>query len=316
MTPIPASLPSLAPFGITSDWLRPIAASRRLLFVFAHPDDESFSNAGTILRAVAAGAAVHYACATRGECGSVDPALLTGVSSTAALRTAELSCAARALGLAAVHYLGWRDSGMAGAPDNTHPDALAQAPPTRVAAQVAAIIRAVRPQTVVTFNPYGGYGHPDHIAIHRATRAAFTAAGDPAYAPEHLAAGLAPYQPARLYYTTFDPRPLRLSIAAMRLLRRDPRRLGRNADMDLLRIAEAVTPTTTVIDTRPWLADAAAARRCHRSQYDPSRGLERLPRFLQRWLTGAERFTRVHPPWSPGAPLETDLFDETMDAWR
>src|SRR5205085_11694019 len=134
-----------------------------------------------------------YVCATRGECGSVAPELLAGYADIAALRTAELTCAAQALGLAAVHYLGYRDSGMAGAPDNQHPSALAQAPIARVTGQVVALMRALRPQVVLTFGSYGGYGHPDHIAIHRATLAAFTAAGDPARYAEHDAAGLAPW---------------------------------------------------------------------------------------------------------------------------
>src|SRR5215510_8530814 len=118
--------PDLAQHAIESLWFNDRPAARRLLVVYAHPDDESFGNAGTIVRYSAAGAAVHYACATRGECGTVDPALLDGYADIAALRTAELTCAARALGLAAVHFLGYRDSGMAGTPDNEHPSALVQ----------------------------------------------------------------------------------------------------------------------------------------------------------------------------------------------
>src|SRR5438552_787443 len=128
MNQTPPRRPDLAAYGITTHWLRPAPAPRTLLFVSAHPDDESFGNAGTIARYSAAGVAVHYVCATRGECGTVASRHLSGHADIAALRSAELLCAARALGLAAIHFLGYRDSGMPATPDNAHPAALVQAP--------------------------------------------------------------------------------------------------------------------------------------------------------------------------------------------
>src|SRR5215813_11421541 len=142
----------LTPYAIDSLWLDPSPKPRTLLVVYPHPDDESFSNGGTLARYAAQGAAVHYACATRGECGTVAPALLEGYADVAALRTAEQECAARALGLAAVHFLGYRDSGMRGTADNNHPAALIQAPLEQVAGQITALIRALRPQVLLTFN--------------------------------------------------------------------------------------------------------------------------------------------------------------------
>src|SRR5689334_4880457 len=118
----------LAQYAIDSLWLSRAPARRTLLVVYAHPDDESFGNAGTIIRYSRAGVAVHYACATRGECGTVAPGLLAGYADIAELRSAELACAAQELGLAAVHYFGYRDSGMPDAADNQHPAALVQAP--------------------------------------------------------------------------------------------------------------------------------------------------------------------------------------------
>src|SRR5437762_12125039 len=142
--------------AIDSLWLDPAPKPRTLLVAYPHPDDESLGNGGTLARYVGQGVAVHYACATRGECGTVAPAWLAGHADIAALRTAEQECAARALGLAAVHFLGHRDSGMIGTPDNDHPAALVQAPLERVAGQLTALIRALRPQVVLTFNSYGG----------------------------------------------------------------------------------------------------------------------------------------------------------------
>jgi mycothiol S-conjugate amidase len=301
----------LAPYNIDTLWLSQASAPRTLLVVYAHPDDESFGNAGTLARYAAEGVAVHYACATRGECGGAAPELLDGYADIGALRSAELACAARSLGLAAVHFLGYRDSGMAGSPDNQHPGALAQAAPERVAGQVVALIRALRPQVVLTFGPYGGYGHPDHIAVHQAARAAFDAAGDPAHYPEQLAAGLAPWAPARLYYQTVGVQLLRAGVFMMRLLGRDPRRAGQNADVDVRRMVDETTPVTTVVDGRAYLAQKERAWRCHRSQLDGIGRLLDMPGPLRHMWMRQEQFTRVVPAWD-GGPRERDLFPQSF----
>jgi mycothiol S-conjugate amidase len=300
--------PDLTIYGIDSHWLQPHGAARTLLVVYAHPDDESFGNAGTIARYSAAGVAVHYACATRGEVGTVTPDRLAGYADTAALRTAELECAAQALGLTAIHHLGHRDSGMPGSADNQHPQALVQAPPERVTGQIVALLRALRPQVVLTFPPYGGYGHPDHITVHHATRQAFSVAGDPAQYPEQVAAGLTPWSPRKLYYSTMGTASLRFGLLVLRLLRRDPRRLGTNADMDLVRMIEEATPVTTVIACGAYLAQKERAWRCHQSQLGGMSGMDRLPRPLRRRFLGTETFTRAFPPWPRGAPCEHNLF--------
>ena len=301
-------LPNTAQYAVDSLWLNPAPAARTLLVVYAHPDDESFGNAGTIARYSAAGVAVHYVCATRGECGSVDPALLTEYADIAALRTAELTCAAHALKLAGVHFLGYRDSGMVGTADNDHPDALVQAPLARVTGQVVALIRALRPQVVLTFGPYGGYGHPDHITVHQAARAAFTAAGDAASYHEQLDTGLAPWTPSKLYYPTFGTRLLKINIALLRLFGRDPSRFGQNSDVDLTLIADQTTPITTSIDSRAYLAQKERAWSCHRSQTGGMDRLRRLPRPLRQRILGVEHFTRVVPAWDGGRMRELDLF--------
>jgi len=305
--------PDFSPYGIDSLWLDRAPKARTLLVAYPHPDDESFGNGGTLARYAAQGVAVHYACATRGECGTVDPPLLDGYADVAALRTAEQECAARALGLAAVHFVGYRDSGMPGAPDNHHPSAFVQAPLEHAAGKLVALIRALRPQVVLTFSSYGGYGHPDHIYIHYATRAAFAAASDPVRYPEQIAAGLAPWRPAKLYYPTFGTRFIRLAIGGMRLLGRDPRRFGRNRDVDAERIVEETTPITTTIACGDWLEPNLRARQCHRSQLGGGPPYKRLPRALVRRLLAAEHFTRAIPAWDTAAPRERDLF-EGVDA--
>jgi LmbE family N-acetylglucosaminyl deacetylase len=275
---------------------------RRLLAVLAHPDDESFGPGGTLALYARRGVEVHLVCATRGEVGTVSEELLAGHASVGALRENELRCAAGHLGLTGVHFLGFRDSGMPGSEDNRHPEALAAAPLDEVAAQVTQLIRRLRPQVVITFDPIGGYRHPDHIAIHRATLEAFEASGDPARFPDRGPA----YQPLKLYYHTFGRRFLRLAVRAMPLLGRDPHRFGRNGDIDLAEIATYDFHLHAFIDFRQVAEAKARAGACHASQGGPpTSGLMGL---FFRLAGGSETFTRAYPPPTPGL-RETDLFE-------
>jgi LmbE family N-acetylglucosaminyl deacetylase len=288
-----------------------------LLAAFAHPDDESFGPAGTLALYASRGYAVHLICATRGEAGTPDPRI-GPVGDLGALREEELRCAARILGLQGLHLLGYRDSGMPGSPDAVHPQAFIRAPLEEVVGRLVALIRELRPDVVVTFDPYGGYGHPDHIHMHRAMVEAFHRAGDPTAFPEHFARGLLPHRPARLYYTVFPLRPLRPLLALLRLLGYDPQRFGRNRDIDLEAALRAALPVTTRIDIRAVLDRKEQAMACHRSQGGGWMRSFRLPRFLRRRLWGFETFHRAIPPFRPGEPIERELFPEqasSSPAW-
>jgi mycothiol S-conjugate amidase len=198
---------------------------------------------------------------------------------------------------------------MQGTPDNQHPAALVQAPLERVTGQVVALIRALRPQVVLTFGPYGGYGHPDHIAIHQATHAAFMAAPNPALYPDQAGQGLAPWRPAKLYYPTFGARLLmKATVAMMPLFGRDPRRSGENGDIDLARAAAEITPITTTIDSGAYLEQKLRAWECHRSQLGGINQIRRMPPPLRRLFVGSEHFTRIEPPWNGPRKRERDLF--------
>lgn len=280
----------------------PTGTGRRLLAVLAHPDDETFGPGGTLALYSRRGVAVHLICATRGEVGQVAPGLLAGYADIGARREHELRCAAGILGLAEVTFLGYRDSGMPGSPDNQHPLALAAAPLEEVAARVTHLMRQVRPQVVITFDPLGGYRHPDHIAIHRATTEAFHASPDATRFP----GGPPPFRPAKLYYHTFDRRFLRLAVGAMRLLGRDPHRFGRNADIDLAEIAAQDFPTHARLDIRPVADIKARAAACHASQGSPP--TSGILGFFFRLTGGHETFQRASPP-APRGLRETDLFD-------
>jgi LmbE family N-acetylglucosaminyl deacetylase len=152
------------------------------------------------------------------------------------------------------------------------------------------------------------YPHPDHIRVHEISLPAFDAAGDPAQYPDQGAAGLAPWSPRKLYYNTSGTAGLRVGLLALRLARRDPRRFGTNADVDLVRVLEEATPITTVIACGAYLGQKERAWRCHRSQLGGMGVLGRLPRPLRRRLLGTETFTRAYPPWPRGARRERNLF--------
>jgi N-acetyl-1-D-myo-inositol-2-amino-2-deoxy-alpha-D-glucopyranoside deacetylase len=280
---------------------------RCLLFVGAHPDDESFGSGGTLAKYALEGARVYYACATRGEVGEASAEHLAGHASAGDMRWSELTCAAEALHLAGVIHLGYRDSGMPGSPNNTAPGALAAAPLEEVTGRVVKVIRDLRPQVIFTFDPIGGYRHPDHIAIHNATVRAFQAAGHPSQFPE---AG-APYQPQKLYFAYFSRTMLRLGVRLLPLFGRDPRRFGTNHDVDLVSLIDVDYPVHARIRIPPDAARAkSAASACHRSQLGgmpQDRGLlGPIMRFFQR----EEAFTRAQPPVPDGQPVrETDLFE-------
>lgn len=282
----------------------PASPSQSLLAVFAHPDDESFGVGGTLALYARRGAAVHLICATRGEAGTVDEHLLEGFKDIADLRESELRCAAGILGLTSVHFLGWRDSGMAGSADNQHPQALINQPLEQVAAQIAEHIRRLQPQVVVTFDPIGGYRHPDHIHVHQATVRAFHLAADPAFP-----SSLPPHQPQRLYYSTIPKGYFKWIVRLLPLFGLDPRRFGRNKDINLLEIVNSGDfPVHARIDYRPVLAAREDAAACHSSQ--TGSGLSRGPLRWVRSLVGTyDLFMRAYPPAPPGLH-ENDLFSD------
>ncbi len=276
---------------------------RVLLAVLAHPDDESFGIGGTLALYARRGVEVYLVCATRGEAGDVSPDCLEGYETVAERRVHELRCAADILGLAGVYFLDYRDSGMSGSEDNQHPDALCAAPVEQVAEEIAEYIRELKSQVVLTFDPIGGYMHPDHVAVHKATVRAFHLAGD-----SNLNSDLPPFQPQKLYYHVFPKGFLRMGVHLMYLFGRDPRKFGRNADIDLLAIVEqGEFPVHASIDVHKVRDEREQAAACHASQ------LGGMPRrgplsWALSWFNRREDFMRAIPEAGPG-PRERDLFE-------
>lgn len=276
---------------------------RTILAVLAHPDDETFGMGGTLALYAKRGVDVHLVCATRGEVGEVEPRFLENFNSIGELRENELRCAAQHLGLTSVHFLDYRDSGMPGSPDNEHPQALTSAPIDEVAARITGHIRHLKPQVVLTFDPIGGYRHPDHIAIHEATVQAFYAASDPEQYPDQGT----PFQPDKLYYHTFPRGWLSWMVKLMPLFGRDPRRFGQNEDIDLLELVGEEFPVHARINYREVAEQKAAATACHASQGGMASTGSLLVRLAFRVAAGQDSYIRAYPQ-PDGGPRERDLF--------
>ncbi len=268
---------------------------KSILLCFAHPDDE-IGCAPLVARLVAEGALATLICATNGDVGDVDARHLRDYPSIAALRLDELACATQAIGFTEVVTFGYRDSGMMGSADNQHANSLWQAPLEEVTGRVVEVMRRVRPQVVITFNTFGAYGHPDHIKINQATVAAF----------EQLQAE--PDHPQKLYYTTGPRTLVRVGLLAMKLLRKNPHQVGKNNDVDLQAIADAMTRPTTKVSIAGYLTPMWAAMRCHASQMGGSRPGGLLGRPLARLFFRSLPLSRVYPAPQPSAPIERDLF--------
>jgi N-acetyl-1-D-myo-inositol-2-amino-2-deoxy-alpha-D-glucopyranoside deacetylase len=260
--------------------------SLTLMAVFAHPDDESFGSGGSLARYGAdPDVRVALVCATRGEAGEISDPMLATPERLGEVRERELRCACRELGIDALYFLDYRDSGMAGTPENLEPGALAMADFDQVVGKIVALIRRERPDVVVTFDETGGYGHPDHIAIHHHTKAAFDAAADPDQYAGQLAGGLQPHQARKLYFTAIPRRFFRDALAKMEELGIDvPARYRERLDEPFGLPDEACTTDVNVESF--WDAKQAAVQ-CHATQLNPDSIFAVLPpevmRELQTW---------------------------------
>lgn len=191
----------------------------RLLFVHAHPDDESLGTGATIAHYAARGADVRVITCTLGEEGEVigdrwAELAVDRADQLGGYRIGELTAALRALGIGEPHYLGgagrWRDSGMRGTP-RRHRQRFIDADERETVGALVAVIREQRPHVVVTYDPRGGYGHPDHVHAHRVTMAAVAAAGPEAGADFPGA----PWAVPKLYWSVFAARAFEAAMDAL-----------------------------------------------------------------------------------------------------
>ncbi len=280
---------------------------KTLVYFGAHPDDESFGIGSTLAQYAAAGVKAYYVCSTGGEIGTVDIRHLEQYDTIEQLRVDELKCAAEVLGLAGVFYLGYRDSGMQGSPDNKHPDSMAMAPVNEAAGRAVRIIREIKPDVVITHDAGGGYGHPDHVATHNAVVKAFYAAGDLAQYPE---AGPV-FQPAKLYFGVWPRKLMGMIVKLMPLFGQDPHHFGRNEDVDLTKTTSINYPAHAIIRLKKesiTIRNQAIA--CHASQSSGRRrpGLFRTLELIEKIRGPRDSFMREYPP-PTNRHKEKDLFE-------
>jgi mycothiol S-conjugate amidase len=281
---------------------------RTLMGVFAHPDDESFGPGATLARYAAEGVGVHVLIATDGIAGSVEAShKLQEHELLAQVRSTELANAAVALGVTTIWSLPYRDSGMRNTSANDHPDALIQQPLDSLIANLMEYIERLQPQVLLTHDPFGGYGHPDHIRCCESVTAAFHLAREKGQMSNGDGYRSAYRGPQKLYYTASDKKLVRVFVKMMPLFGQDPTAMGRNKDINWLEIAEWETPITTRIDSRNYYQLRLAASRAHASQFGGGPGWMRMvPKFIRRSMIGFDNYTRAFP--EPEPFLEQDLF--------
>ena len=278
--------------------------TKTLLAVLAHPDDESFGLGGTLALYASKGYDVYYVCATRGEAGTVDEEHLKGFKDTAEMRTNELMRAAKELGLKEVFFLGYRDSGMPGMEANQHPNAQINAPIEEVAGKVVKYIRKLKPDVVLTFDPIGGYKHPDHIHIHKATVFAFANSDNASFYPE---AG-DPFKPQALYFQVFPKGLLKAAVFLMPLFGKDPTKFGRNGDINMKELADVTFPIHVRVNVRSAVDAKRRASECHASQggMQMRRG---IMGFITKLFGEREDYMQAYPPVREPFKRKDDLFD-------
>jgi LmbE family N-acetylglucosaminyl deacetylase len=263
-----------------------------LVCFHAHPDDESIATGGTMALAADAGHDVVLVVATRGELGEPQPGVLADGEELWQRRVRETHESADILGAGRVEFLGYRDSGMMGEPTNDDPRCFWQADPGEAAERLAQVLREVRADVLTIYDDHGGYGHPDHIQVHRVGRLAAERAGV-----------------SRVFQSTMNRDHIleMMREAASRFeaaLADEPDQ--REIDDDFGSPAALITHA---IDVRPVLARKRASMQAHRSQIGPETFFLKLPEEGFSGAFGTEWYIEVGRPRPAGEPFRTDLFD-------
>ena len=279
------------------------------LFVHAHPDDEASKGSGTMADLSSQGVRVVLVTLTGGEAGEVlnkEADTPEARADLGAVRRLELEESCRILGVTALHWLGYHDSGMPDTEVNARPDNLWNAPFDEALERLVRIIRAERPQVLVTYgDDHTRYPHPDHIRTHELGLAAFHAAGDPDRFPD---AGT-PWQPAKLYYQGFWSRARIRSQHDWFLAHGEESPFQRWFDDPDHEPVDA--PFTTRIDVTRFIPARRAALLAHRTQIAPDSMFMRMPDDVLAQVFPWEEFVLVEssvPPAVAEGEMESDLF--------
>lgn len=260
----------------------------KLMCVLAHPDDESLGTGGILAKYATEEVETYLVTATRGERGWFgDVSEYPGLEALGKRREAELLAAASVLGIRRVDFLDYIDGD------------LDQASPNEAVAKIVGYLRRVRPDVVVTFDPAGSYGHPDHIAISQFTSAAIVEA---AFATSLYQRDLAPHRVSKLYYMV-ETQPVGEAYQAV---------FGEVVmHVDGVKRRGVAWPEwaiTTRIDTHPYRQRVWEAILCHESQLAVYYQLEHASQDYQRALWDSETYYRAFSLVNGGRKVEDDLF--------
>lgn len=270
----------------------------RFVMIYAHPDDESFGHAGLLATLDDRKVPVSLVLATRGEAGEIsDPAFGTR-ETLGPVRELEVRRAMAIVGVDDIRFLGYRDSGMDGTPENDDPRALAQAPGAELIAYLIGQIRELRPTTVLTFGADGIYGHPDHVRIHHATIDAIHQAAESETLP-----GLGGAWRVRSLYFSASPRERMLEW-------HDLPNTPFHA-MPREKVATLGTPIAEIthwLDIRPYADRKRQVLASHRSQVGRGGPMADLPPEMAERFLAQEQLRREPLPWD-GTRLPADLLD-------
>jgi LmbE family N-acetylglucosaminyl deacetylase len=261
----------------------------KLMAILAHPDDESLGNGGMLAKYAAEGIELHLVVATRGERGWPGKEIdYPGLEALGKMREMEVRAAVDVLGIHNVHFLDYIDGDL----DTVHP--------AEVIAKIVGYLRQVRPDVVVTFGQYGGYGHPDHIAISQFTTAAIVEAANPdsLYYPH-----LAPHSVSKLYYMAETEEVFAIYQAVFGDL---------VMHIDGVKRSIVTWPgwsVTTRIDTRNYWRTVARAILCHQTQVPAYHVLEHLSQEQREILWGTQSYYRAFSLVNGGRQVEEDMFE-------
>ena len=250
-----------------------------ILACYAHPDDEGFASGGLLAMLASAGARVTLVCATNGDVGEISDPILATPENLWQVRKQELRNAMDITGISDVRFLDYRDSGMDGTDDNRHPNAYCNAGADTVVDRLAEVIAEINPHVILTHDPTGGYGHPDHKTMCAHTTIAAERASDPDAATPLL------------YYVCF-PRSV-FQRWWQEMIDR-----GIEPPFAVDAIDSLGTPdeeVTTTLDVSVWVETKLTSLACHRTQISDDGPFEQLPQDVVHRLMGTEYYQLAAP---------------------
>ncbi len=259
------------------------------VFFHAHPDDEVIATGGTMAKMASQGHRVIVVTATRGELGEMPEGMLKDGQTIVQLREHELEESCRTLGVARGEYLEYKDSGMAGEPSNDDPASFWQADLEEASRRLASILDEENADVLTVYDEHGGYGHPDHIQVHRVGVRAAQIAGTPAV----------------FMATVNRDRVRELMSNAAELGVQPP---GEDDGIDVDTFGEPAERITTAVDVTAFLGAKRKAMRAHASQITEDSFFLSLPDDLFELVWGTEWYIKLGS--SPSAEISTSLVDE------